>query len=330
MPSGAPAYIGGCAARQGDDGVQPGGNRPAVSRSGRGRHNSLHNYGKHGGSDEIERLRGEPMAADQGWLTKAGTGLADNVHDALTMGAGFPLRHLSDKLGRPRYVTAVKGCGRVSLRAGSSDGAVFRQVFAHREYDLGRFPQHGRVLAAIERALAEGRAPVIVDGGANVGAASLYFARAYPQATVVAIEPDPDNAESCERNTAGCGNVKVLRAALGAEPGAVELFNPAGEAWAVQTSRSSGGSTEVVTIDQAVGDGAPVIVKIDIEGFEADLFSSNTGWIDRAAAVIVEPHDWLFPDAASSRALQRAMGERDFDMVISGENLVYFRRDPAA
>ena len=271
------------------------------------------------------------MADRASWFSKAGVGLVDNVHDALTMGVGFPLRHLSDRLGRSRYDTGVRGFGRISLRARTSDGAVFRQVFARREYDLSRFPQHDRVLAAISRTAADGKIPVVVDGGANVGAASLFFSATYPQATVVAVEPDPDNADSCEQNTSGHDNIKVLRAALGAEPGAVELSNPAGEAWAVQTSRSAGGAVPIVTIDQAVaaaGDGVPIVVKIDIEGFEADLFSSNTGWIDRATAVIVEPHDWLFPDTATSRTFQTAMAERDFDVVLSGENLVYFRRGP--
>ena len=67
------------------------------------------------------------------------------------------------------------------------------------------------------------------------------------------------------------------------------------------------------------------IAKIDIEGFEKDLFSSNLGWIDRAEMVIIEPHDWMLPGQQSSATFQRAMGSRDFELFISGENLIYVR-----
>ena len=67
-------------------------------------------------------------------------------------------------------------------------------------------------------------------------------------------------------------------------------------------------------------------VKIDIEGFEDDLFAAETAWLEEVALVYIEPHDHLFPDRASSRTFQRELGRRDFDLVIRGENLVYVRR----
>jgi hypothetical protein len=65
---------------------------------------------------------------------------------------------------------------------------------------------------------------------------------------------------------------------------------------------------------------------VDIEGFDDDLFSAvDLSWIDRTVCLLVEPHDWLLP--GSSQSLQRAMALRNFDLLISGENLVYVRRD---
>ena len=45
------------------------------------------------------------------------------------------------------------------------------------------------------------------------------------------------------------------------------------------------------------GSGAafPFIVKIDIEGAEADVFASDTDWFNETPVVIVELHDWLMP-----------------------------------
>jgi hypothetical protein len=82
----------------------------------------------------------------------------------------------------------------------------------------------------------------------------------------------------------------------------------------------------VVTIDDAFassrGD-TPLIVKIDIEGFENDLFAANTDWIQRTYAVFIEPHDWMLPGELSSRTFQQAMSRAPFELCIRGENLLY-------
>jgi hypothetical protein len=66
-------------------------------------------------------------------------------------------------------------------------------------------------------------------------------------------------------------------------------------------------------------------VKVDIEGFEADLFASNTDWLDDVSVVIVEPHDWLLPGRGTSLSFQLELARRAFEVLVSGENLVYVR-----
>ena len=63
--------------------------------------------------------------------------------------------------------------------------------------------------------------------------------------------------------------------------------------------------------------------KVDIEGFEKDLFEANTEWVDDTAAIFIEPHDWLFLDEGNSLNLQRAVIGREFQIIIRGENLVF-------
>ena len=41
---------------------------------------------------------------------------------------------------------------------------------------------------------------------------------------------------------------------------------------------------------------------------------------------MIEPHDWLLPGSGTSTDFQKAMAERGFDLLISGENLLYVRR----
>ena len=67
------------------------------------------------------------------------------------------------------------------------------------------------------------------------------------------------------------------------------------------------------------------LVKIDIEGFEEDLFSKNTEWLMDTKAVIIEPHDWMFPGRYSSQSFQAAIAGEQFELLIRGENLIYIR-----
>ena len=42
-------------------------------------------------------------------------------------------------------------------------------------------------------------------------------------------------------------------------------------------------------------DKSPFLLKVDIEGGEADLFSADTSWLDEFPAVAIELHDWMLP-----------------------------------
>jgi FkbM family methyltransferase len=208
----------------------------------------------------------------------------------------------------------------------TSDFSVLRQVFRNREYSLPEGYVRDRAAAEYERVVASGHIPVIIDAGANIGAASVWFHQQFPAARIVAIEPDPDNAAMARANTGHLAEVVVLEAAVGSAPGFVALV-PGDGAWGVQTERSSNGC-EIVTIMQAIAlvpHGVPFIVKIDIEGFERDLFERNVDWIDETFLVFIEPHDWMLPGRATSRGFQRAFGARAFEIFIRGENLMYLR-----
>jgi FkbM family methyltransferase len=150
----------------------------------------------------------------------------------------------------------------------------------------------------------------------------------FPQAQILAIEPDAANAEVCRLNTQSLPNVKVIEAAIGSEPGLVSLNNPSGQAWAVQTTRSRNVGVPVRTITDLLNEvnhAKLFVAKIDIEGFEDDLFYSNTGWVDETEVIIIEPHDWMCPGEGTSFNFQQVLGGRNFELLISGENLIYIR-----
>ena len=219
----------------------------------------------------------------------------------------------------------LKGFGKVHFRARESDLDSLRQVFVSREYDIRPPALAERVHAKYRSIIDSGRKPVIVDAGANIGAASIWFARTFPDAAIVAVEPHPANAGMLRMNVDGLENCIVVEAGVGAEPGRASLSQDMG--WAVRTTRSVNG-VEIITLDDAlarVPEGETFIVKIDIEGFESDLFASNTSWLDKCFAVIIEPHDWLLTGQMSSRTFQETMAGHPFELFILGENLLYVR-----
>lgn len=254
--------------------------------------------------------------------------------DAQKLGTSFIGAQMSLLFGAKEGSFEVNGAGRLTVRKDSSDVDVFRQVWVSGSYDLDRFPQGARVRETYEQILRDGKVPIIIDAGANIGAAAAWFARQYPKAHIFAVEPHPDNAAQCRRNVEALGGkVDVIEAAIGGKPGFVRVDSPPPmEAWAVQTERtadaSEAGGVKVVTIEDLRHmdeHGVLFIVKIDIEGFESDLFSGDLSWLEEAAAVMIEPHDWMLPGRGSSHGFQQAFGQRDFEVLISDENLLYVR-----
>jgi FkbM family methyltransferase len=250
-----------------------------------------------------------------------------NLNDMGFFGPTVVRRHLKRHSADPRMTVAVPQVGTVHVRAGESDIATLRQVFIGGEYDLSHPPALAQRVQGRYRAIVDaGSVPIIADIGANIGAASLWFKKIFPEAAVVAVEPDPDNAVVLRRNLVGRPRVSVVEAAIGATAGFVALENRS-SGWAVQTKRAESGIA-IVTIPDVLGQvqrGVPFIIKIDIEGFESDLFKSNLDWIAQAYVVMIEPHDWMLPGQMTSRTFQQAMAAHPFEMFIRGENILYVR-----
>lgn len=252
----------------------------------------------------------------------------------LNVAWGLGFRDIGKLLGRETLSCRIRGVGQVILRLRTSDGAVWSQVFTERQYDLSGLPvQEARVQAAYDAIIAKGRAPLVIDCGANNGASSVWFSLKYPAAQIVAVEPDPENAAVCRVNTAD-RRIDVRETAIGSSPGTVRITNPESTAWGFRTARSEGtGGVRVETIRQIV-ESYPaaelLAVKVDIEGFESDLFAANTEWVHDATLVYVEPHDWLLPGQGTSRSFQAVLGAEDFEVLLIGENLTYVRRSSAS
>lgn len=246
------------------------------------------------------------------------------VRDCRVLGLQSALKGQLAHFGSGTLRLRVPNVGDVTLRRGDSDYDNLRQIFVFQEYNIW-----GQVQVSInsryQEILRVSATPLIIDAGANVGFAALWFAKLYPQATIVCVEPDPGNFKALQTNISGLKNVSARNAAIGANPGFVDLNN-AGLSWSCETTRSETGTVPILTIDEIIASvpkATPFIVKVDIEGFEEDLFSENLSWLDETCAVFIEPHDWMKPHGRSSRTFQQAFGQRSFGMFIRGEHVIY-------
>lgn len=247
--------------------------------------------------------------------------------DFTKCGVRFTLDGITQMLGSPRNASVfVPEYGPFQVRAKSSDFEVIRQVFRDRGYHLNSAPYQAAIQKAYRKIIADGGVPVIIDAGANIGAATRCFQKQFPEAAIVAIEPDPRNAMLARANCEAIPMIQVVEAALGGVSGFVCIVD-SDQPWAIQTERSTSGCP-VITIDDAVAlvpKGVLFIAKIDIEGFESDVFQENTRWIDDATVIYLEPHDWLLPEKGTSHSFQSEFGKRDFNILLHGENLIYVK-----
>jgi len=253
-----------------------------------------------------------------------------NFNAVLPFGPSFFLRHSPRLTGEHTALVSISDGTKVHLRAGESDVETVRQIFAKHQYEIGfNTAVIERVNRRYSEILEKGKVPIIVDAGANIGAASLWFAKKYNAAHIVAIEPDIENFTVLTKNAALCDRIKPFNVAIGSVSGFVEVKTTARHGWGSRTARASDG-VSIMTMHQAfdtIQNGVPFIAKVDIEGFEGDLFSQNTEWLAETYVVFIEPHDWMMPGQNTSKSFQAAMGREDYEIYIEGDQLTYVRRD---
>jgi len=218
-----------------------------------------------------------------------------------------------------RVVTSTRT---LDLRAGSSDFNAFLEVFDGHFYDSRQFPQDAWIQAEYQAILESNRTPLIIDAGANIGMTALFFADRYPDALVVALEPEPANFNELVRHSKDSPRIRPLHAALASDDGTVSIVDPGLGEWGFRTK--AGGDTTAYSIETLAKEGAPFILKVDIEGFEKDMFTPER--IDPFCAVYIEPHDAMLPGEGTFDSFLRSHVELGRDLIISGPNLISVRR----
>jgi len=172
-----------------------------------------------------------------------------------------------------------------------------------RPFSLASF----QVVSALRRAGI--RPATVIDVGANVGQFAMAVRHLLPGAAIRAIEPDPDVAQRLRRNLGTVADATVFCTAIGDRLGTV-TFNvnrdpqvssilPLGE-----DRRQIFPTSEVLrqitvpltTLDALIGADsieAPVLIKIDVQGYEDRVIAG--------AARLLQHVDWVILEVAFAR-----------------------------
>jgi len=176
------------------------------------------------------------------------------------------------------------------LRLQTSDFPTFDQIFIRKEYNFGTVTPP----------------KVIIDAGANIGLASIYFTNKYPDAKIIALEPEQSNFELLKENVSPYSNIIPVNAALWHKNEEINLIDPGLGKWGFMTERKNAleeglvdsvcHAVQAMTVDKIILDfnlKKIDILKIDIEGAEKEVFSDTSSWIERVDSIIVELHEHM-------------------------------------
>lgn len=209
----------------------------------------------------------------------------------------------------------------VYCRPGTSDFHTLLQLWDQDEY------RHAAELI-------EDPPRTVIDLGSNIGLSVRYFAELWPDARILAVEPDPENAAVARLNLAGLireGRVELWNCFVGAQPGFAAPVREEGkghnEIRMGSRQRVSGeGGVPVKTMPELLdvfAEGSIDFLKCDIEGSERMLLDGGPEWLRRVEALVVELHgiqpQWLWNslrDAGVGVAEQRVQPVVGYDFSV--------------
>jgi FkbM family methyltransferase len=177
-----------------------------------------------------------------------------------------------------------------SLTVRSNDYVLF-EIFGFGGYDVDLSPL--------------GEIRTVLDAGANVGLATVALARRLPAARFVCVEPSPASFALLEQNLTGNRiNAIAVHAALAGSRGwsRVEEGRQPAHTRVIPCAAAGDRTTvQALTISDVL-DVARVpcvdLMKLDIEGGEAELLACGPEWAGRVRGVLAEIHPPLDIEAA--------------------------------
>jgi len=197
------------------------------------------------------------------------------------------------------------------LRGKSSDIPIFYQIFYYKEYEVSyKFsPKY------------------ILDLGANIGLASIYFRNVYPDAIIVAVEPDSENFNMLLKNTEVYDDIHCIKYGVWNKSTNLEIIDRDKGEWRYSTKEvefENEHTVKAISIEDIIEKfNIPYIdiIKMDIESAEKEVFEGHhEKWLPKVKSLIIELHDTY--KEGCSKSLFNALINYNFSTRLKGENII--------
>lgn len=191
----------------------------------------------------------------------------------------------------------------ISYRLNRGDIQSIREVLMDNAYRLP-FPHH--------------QIDLVVDLGANIGLTSLFYYWNLHPSSIIAVEPDPSNAQLVRENLAGLP-AAIFQAAAGPHDGTARFAQNRASNLGALSSDPSGVQVRVMSMESILAEvphGTNILVKLDIEGGEEKLLHGSTDWLSKVNCLIVEFH----PERVDYPGLVRTLEDAGFRYIPAGSS----------
>ena len=202
------------------------------------------------------------------------------------------------------------------LRSKTSDIPTFHDIFVDMGYEINL----------------NFNPETIIDAGANIGLAAIFYANKYPTSKIISIEPEQSNYDLLKENTQNYENIIALNNALSNVSNQdLAIVDNGYGSWGFMTEpladslKGKASSIKSITVNEIMSEygwETIDIVKIDIEGYEKELFEKNSeNWLPNVRCLIIELHDRM--KEGCSKSFFSAISKYDFSFFHRNENLVF-------
>ncbi len=133
----------------------------------------------------------------------------------------------------------------------------------------------------------------ILDVGANIGMASVWFTHFNPENRVICFEPLPENVAMIAQN---CPQAEIVNAAVGCDVGSMSLSTDSDGVMASLVPNLHASLTrnfQTVTLNkvaQEQGFSQFSLLKIDAEGMEVEILQGASSLLGNKGQVVIETH----------------------------------------
>ncbi|MGE9289829.1 MAG: FkbM family methyltransferase [Puniceicoccales bacterium] len=157
---------------------------------------------------------------------------------------------------------------------------IFSEIYRAGIYDLSE----------------EKESPLIIDLGANIGVADVFWKMRFPQARILAVEADPQIVHYLEENLRKnrCEGVEVIQKAVWSHSDGIYFQSEGADSGAVTLEATSGDVLKIptITLTELCGDEVVDLLKVDIEGAEEEVLIGQEDDLKNVRRIFCEYHSF--------------------------------------